>query len=146
MAPRRQPRCRRRPLCHQSTGRTTAPQLPCGYTLAFPHDWYLGYDPQNRSLTATQQLIIADIVERIAAAAAVFNDHSPPSDRRSPSKGRRRSHLGGSRAPRRRYQVRGDYLHTYDPDDLEFLDERSANDLTALLYDLLGVDAVPSSA
>ncbi|GAB7146072.1 hypothetical protein [Mycobacterium riyadhense] len=110
-------------------------------------DWYLGYDPQNRGLTATQQLIIADIVERIAAAAAVFNDHSAairPAQFRD--QGADDDRIWATAAlPDGRYQVRGDYLHTYDPDDLEFLDDRSANDLTALLYDLLGVDAVPSS-
>ncbi|MGV7724182.1 hypothetical protein PJN26_11215 [Mycobacterium kansasii] len=111
-------------------------------------DWYLGYDAQNRGLTATEQLIIADIVERIAAAAAVFNDHSTtirPAQFRDRCADDDRIWPAAA-LPNGRYQVRGDYLHTYDPDDLDFLDEKSANDLMALLWDLLGVDALPSSA
>ncbi|GAB4987789.1 hypothetical protein MAHJHV60_46920 [Mycobacterium avium subsp. hominissuis] len=45
--------------------------------------------------------------------------------------------------PNGRYQVRGDYFHTYTAAALEFLDDQAAaatTDLTAFLRDLLDTD------
>ncbi|MDP7707418.1 hypothetical protein [Mycobacterium sp. TY815] len=111
-------------------------------------DWYLGYDTQGRRLTASEQLVISDIVERIAAAATVFKD---PAATIRPAQFRERGAdddriWPAVALPDGRYQLRGDYLHAYDPDDLDFLDETSASDFMALLCDLLNIDALPRSA
>jgi hypothetical protein len=110
-------------------------------------DWYLGYDPHSRTLTGTQQLIIGDIIEHVAAAAAVFDratvirpvqfrDRSTDDDRI----------WAAALLSNGRFQVRGDNLHTYDTGDLEFLDEQTTDDLTAFLDDLLYVEALRRSA
>ncbi|ORB82245.1 hypothetical protein B1T44_29460 [Mycobacterium persicum] len=107
-------------------------------------DWYLGYDPNGRTLTRPEQLIIADIIEQIDAAANTFQratyirpvlflDQAANDDRI----------WDAAPLPNGRYQIRGDYFHTYTADELDFLDGHAltaTTDLTAFLRDILGSD------
>ncbi|ORV20331.1 hypothetical protein AWB97_24580 [Mycobacterium intracellulare subsp. chimaera] len=104
-------------------------------------DWYLGYDLHSRTLTGPERLIIADITDRIAAAAnafqratiirpARFRDQAVDDDRI----------WDAAELANGRYQVRGDNFHTYTAGDFDFLDGHAVTattDLTAFLRDLL---------
>lgn len=106
-------------------------------------DWYLGYDPHCRTLTRTQQLIIDDIIEHVAATADVFNRAHVIRPVRFRERGSDDDRIWAAvLLVNGRYLVRGDYLHSYDAGDLEFLDEQTVDDLTAFLSDLLDVDVV----
>lgn len=104
-------------------------------------DWYLGYDPHSRTLTGPERLIIADITDRIVAAANAFRDATiiRPARFRDQAVDDDRI-LDAAELANGHYLVRGDYFHSYTAADLDFLDEHAATattDLTAFLRDLL---------
>lgn len=113
-------------------------------------DWYLGYDPNGRPLIGPEQLIISDIVEQIGAAANAFRratdirpvrflDQSAADDRI----------WDAAPLPNGRYQIRGDYFHTYTAGELDILDDHAltaTTDLTAFLRDLLDTAGVRCTA
>ncbi|MBY0390040.1 MAG: hypothetical protein K2X56_18615 [Mycobacterium pseudokansasii] len=101
-------------------------------------DWYLGYDPHGRSLTGSQRLIIADITELIAAASHAFRQARTVRPARFVDQGADDDRIWAvALLPTGRYQVHGDYFHTYDATELDFLDQEAITDLAADLRDLL---------
>ncbi|MGV7724204.1 hypothetical protein PJN26_11325 [Mycobacterium kansasii] len=105
-------------------------------------DWYLGYDRSGRVLTAAERLIVADIVELVTAANHAyrqarnirlvrFQDQEPDDPRI----------WTAALLANGRYQVRGDYCHTYHANDLDFVDKQALDDLADFLYGLLTAEA-----
>ncbi|GAB4662430.1 hypothetical protein MOKP64_47540 [Mycobacterium avium subsp. hominissuis] len=109
-------------------------------------DWYLGYDPRGRTLTGAQQLIIADILELAAAANHAFRQASVIRPARFVDQAADDDRIwAAALLPTGRYQVHGDYFHTYDATDLDFLDDHAVTataDLAAFLRDLLGAEGL----
>ena len=104
-------------------------------------DWYLGYDPNGRTLTGPEQLIIADIIEQIGAAASAFERATDIRSVRFLDQAAGDDRIwDAAPLPNGRYQIRGDYFYTYTADALEFLDDQAAaatTDLAAFLRQLI---------
>lgn len=104
-------------------------------------DWYLGYDPNGRTLTGPEQLIIADIIEQIDTAANAFQRATDIRPVRYIDQAAGDDRIwDAAPLPNGRYQIRGDYFHTYTAAALDFLDDHAitaTTDLTAFLRGLL---------
>jgi hypothetical protein len=104
-------------------------------------DWYLGYDPAGRTLTGLERLIIADINEQILAADNAFRCDTNIRPVRFTDQAADDDRIwDAAELSNGRYQVRGDYFHTYAAGELDFLDRHAptaTTDLTAFLRDLL---------
>ncbi|GAB4926310.1 hypothetical protein MAHJHV58_04430 [Mycobacterium avium subsp. hominissuis] len=107
-------------------------------------DWYLGYDAGGRTLTGPEQLIVDDLTRPILDAAHAFHRATDSRRVRYIDQAADDDRIWDAvELPNGRYQVRGDYFHTYTAAALEFLDDQAAaatTDLTAFLRDLLDTD------
>lgn len=104
-------------------------------------DWYLGYDPNGRTLTGPEQLIVDDLTRPILDAAHAFHRATDSRRVRYIDQAVEDDRIWDAVAlPNGRYQVRGDYFHTYTAAALEFLDdqaEAATTDLAAFLRQLI---------
>jgi hypothetical protein len=101
-------------------------------------DWYLGDDSRGRALSAAEQLIVADIVELVAQAEDAVRRAAAIRPVRFGDQDAADARIWvAARRPDGRYQVHGDYFHTYEATDLDFLDDQAAEDLTTFLCALL---------
>lgn len=80
-------------------------------------DWYLGYDLRSRPLTGAEQVIIADITDQLAPAAAIAGQQRVRFAAQHPRD--RREFIAAQRTDGR-WQIHG-HLYSYAADELHAL-------------------------